>query len=52
MTSPPVAPRSDGERKLDERIHEPTPGIDVGAKFVTTVTQVLDEGVPRADRLC
>lgn len=44
--------RSDREHKLGERNREPMPAIDVGAKFVMTATQVLDEGVPGADHLC
>ncbi len=49
MASPPVVPRSDDKGEFGEGGREPMPGIDVGGQFVVAVTQVLDEGVPRAD---
>ena len=40
---------SDGEDEFDEGLRDPMPRIDVGAKFVMTAVEILDEGVSRAD---
>ncbi len=41
--------RSDGEDEFGEGLRDPMPRIDVGAKFVMTAVEILDEGVSGTD---
>jgi hypothetical protein len=40
---------SDGEDEFGEGVRDPMPWIDVGAQFVMTVVEILDEGLSHAD---
>jgi hypothetical protein len=43
---------SDGAGEFGEGLRDPMPRIDVGAKFVMTAVEILDERVSRTDHSC